>query len=103
CYSALLFLLAVYGRQKTVSPTDAMAMIGHTPTGRLEWLLGQPDLAQAHGKISELLAQYELFLKTTNADERELVRRFMDKQTSQSYMGAAFLFGDLVFEVLTSI
>ncbi|MBI3474278.1 MAG: hypothetical protein HY010_00975, partial [Acidobacteria bacterium] len=39
CYSALLYLLAVYGREQTVSPTDALAMIGLTPTERLEWLL----------------------------------------------------------------
>lgn len=103
CYSALLYLLAVYAREKTVSPADAVAMIGLTPTERLEWLLVQPSLANAHGKISDLLAQYEQFLITTNADEEELIRRFMDKKTSASYMSAAFKFGDLVFEVLISI
>lgn len=103
CYSALLYLLAVYGRQQTVSPADAMAMIDLTPTERLEWILGQPGLAHSHGKVSELLAQYERFLEATNAEEEELVRRFMDKETSKSYVSAAYKFGDLVFEVLTSI
>ena len=82
---------------------DAVAMIDLTPTGRLEWLLEQPNLAHAHPKISELLAQYEHFLATTNAPEKELVRRFMDKATSRHYMNDANKFGDLVFEVLTSI
>jgi hypothetical protein len=102
CYSALLYLLAVYGNKQTVSPTDAIAMISLTPTQRLEWLLGRPSLAHAHQKVSELLAQYESFLSTTNADEEELIRKFMEK-TSTSYIGAAFKFGDLVFDVLTSI
>ena len=103
CYSALLYLLAVYGSQQTVSPSDAMAMIKLTPTERLEWLLGRPDSAHAHSGISKLLDQYERFLETTNADEKELIRRFMDKKTSQSYLSAAYKFGDVVFEVLTSI
>ena len=103
CYSALVYLLAVYGRQKTVSPADAMDMINLTPTERLEWLLGQPDLAHAHSKVSELLDQYERFLETTNAAEDELVSRFMNKETSHSYITAAYRFGDLLFKVLTSI
>jgi hypothetical protein len=103
CYSALLYLLAIYGRRHTVSPSDAVAMIRLTPTERLEWLLGRTDLAHARVAISKLLAQYELFLKTTNSSEEELVAKFMDKKTSLVYMRAAYKFGDLVFEVLTSI
>lgn len=103
CYSALLYLLAIYGSQQTVAPADAMAMINLTPTERLEWLLGRRNLAHAHGAINSLLQQYERFLKATNADEKELIRRFMDKRTSQSYMRAAYKFGDLIFDALTSI
>jgi predicted nucleotidyltransferase len=103
CYSALLYLLAIYGSRHTVSPADAMAMIELTPTERLEWLLSRRDLARARGTISKLLGQYECFLETTNADERKLVGRFMNKRTSQSYMSAAYRFGDLVFEALASI
>ena len=103
CYSALLYLLAIYGSQKTVQPADAVTMIGLTPTARLEWLLSRGDLAHAHGAIGQLLAQYERFLETTNADEKELVKKFMDKETSRSYIGAAYKFGDLVFEVLSII
>jgi len=103
CYSALLYLLAVYGSQQTVNPSDAMAMISLTPTQRLEWLLSRTDQAHAHGVIQKLLNQYERFLEATNANEGELVRRFMDKATSQSHMSAAYTFGDLVFDALTSI
>jgi len=103
CYSALLYVLAIYDRQGTVSPSDAVAMIALTPTERLEWILRQPDLSRAHAQVTDLLAQYEVFLETTNNEEDELVRRFMDKSMSQSYMKDAYKFGDMVFQVLTSI
>ena len=103
CYSALLYLLAVYSLHKTVSPGDAMAMIGMTPTERLEWVLQQPDLAQAHPKVKDVLAQYERFLETTNAGEKELISRIMDDKTKRLYTSATYAFGDLVSEVLNSI
>jgi hypothetical protein len=103
CYSALLYVLAIYDRQGTVSPSDAVAMIALTPTERLEWILRQPDLSRAHAQVTDLLAQYEVFLETTNNEEDELVRRFMDKSMSRSYMKHAYKFGDIVFQVLTSI
>jgi hypothetical protein len=103
CYSALLYLLAVYDRQGTVSPSDAMAMISLTPTERLEWILCQSDLERAHKNVTELLAHYERFLQTTNNEEDELVSRFMQKDSSRSLMADAYKFGDIVFQVLTSI
>lgn len=103
CYSALLYLLAVYGDQQTVSPSDAMAMIRMTPTERLEWLLKRSELARAHGAVTKLLEHYNRFLEATNVIENELVARFMDKSTSQSYIIASYTFGDLVFDALNSI
>ncbi len=103
CYSGLLYLLAVYSVHQTVSPTDATSMIRLTPTERLEWLLGQPDLARAHDQIGKLLEKYEHFLHVTNAPEKELIDRFLDKATAHSYMHAAHEFGDGVFDVLNSI
>jgi hypothetical protein len=103
CYSALLYLLAVHRRQKSVRQADALSMIKLTPTERLEWLRDQPYLSGARGTIKRLLDQYERFLETTNTGEAELVRRFMDKKTSAQYMKAASKFGDLMFDALTSI
>ena len=103
CYSALLYLLAVYDRQGTVAPSDAVEMISLTPTERLEWILRQPDLDRAHANVDELLAHYERFLQTTNTQEDELVSKFMEKRTSQAYMSDAYEFGDILFKVLTSI
>jgi len=103
CYSGLLYLLAIYGAQRAVSPSDAVAMIALTPTERLQWLRGRPELAHAHEALDKLLGQYERFLETTNAGETELINRFMDKKTSQSYLTAAYEFGDLVFDALSRI
>jgi hypothetical protein len=103
CYSGLNYLLAVYGEKKTVSPQDAVAMINLSPTDRLGWLLLNQDLECAYGAIRKLLDQYERFLEITNADEDELVDRFMNKTTSKAYMNDAYLFGDLVHEVVTTM
>ncbi len=103
CYSALLYLLAVYADKKTVSPLDAMHMIELTPTRRLGWLLEQPYLSEAHEVIRRLLAQYEAFLQTTNGAEKDLVELFSDSAKSREYMNNAYQFGDSVFEALKKI
>ena len=103
CYSALLYLLAIYDDRKTVSPSDALSMIRCTPTERLEWLRDAPHLQRAHPTVVNLLEQYELFLEATNTDESELVARFLDKKTSREYMEAAYRFGDLMYDALNVI
>ena len=103
CYSALLYLLVLFNKTATVSPTDAETMVSLTPTRRLEWILGQPDLASAHSKIRELIELYETFLATTEAPKKELSDLFGNKQTKDAYLSAAYRFGDLVFEVLETV
>lgn len=103
CYSAILYMLFVYIKHKTVSPLDIVSMTRLTPTQRLEWLRDQPSLKQSRDTIVKLLAQYENFLQTTNADESELISRFSDRKKSSEYMAAAYTFGDLAFETLSSI
>ena len=103
CYSALLYLLAVHGENNTVSPGDAIRMVELTPTLRLEALLQKQHLSEAHATLAQILEQYEKFLESTNADEKELVDRFLKKQSSKTYMTDAYKFGDLVFDAMTSI
>jgi hypothetical protein len=103
CYSALLYLLAVFSKNKTVSPTDAKNMISLTPTGRLEWLLAQPELGDAHSSLRKLIAGYEEFLSNTDASEKDLVSRFMDKQKRETYRESASRFGDSVFDVMDAV
>jgi hypothetical protein len=103
CYSALLYLLAIYSARKSVSPIDAVQMTKLTPTERLEWVRDQRDFAAAKDTINELLAQYERFLGTTNYSKDVLITQFLDKEVSRRYMAAAHEFGDSMFRVLTLI
>lgn len=100
CYSALLQLLCLYSERKTVSPADAAQMVSLSPTGRLEWLLQQKSVNQAHPVINELLDCYEKFLNISATPEDELVQQFMDRQKSRDLMAGAYRFGDLMFEAL---
>ncbi len=103
CYSALLYLLAVYGKNQTVSPANATFMISLTPTERLQWLLDQSDLKAAHDTITRLLGQYEIFLETTNSRESDLLAHFLDKDLSRKYLRDAVAFGDTIFQALMDI
>ena len=103
CYSALLYLLAIYARHNTVSPRDAEFMINMTPTERLEWLSAQSYVSDASSTIAAILSKYEHFLETTNAKEDEPVSRFSDRAESRKYMIEAYKFGDLVFDALKTI
>ena len=103
CYSALLYLLAIYGQKNTVNTEDALEMIKLTPTERLEWLAAQSHLKSAHNTINNLLGQYESFLKTTNSKESELLDLFLDKNESHKLMSASFKFGDSIYEALNQI
>ncbi len=103
CYSAILYLLAVFGVKDSVSPSDALDMINLTPTERLERLQEIKELVEARSTLAALLGQYEKFLETTNADEPTLIERFKDKKLSHEYMDAAYRFGDLMFDALNQI
>jgi predicted nucleotidyltransferase len=103
CYSAILYLLAVYGRTGTVSPNDVLEMIRISPTERLEWLLRQDDLSSAHGAVESLMNQYDLFLQTTSAPEEELLKGFSDKSISRSRLESASKFGDTLSSALSAI
>ena len=103
CYSALLYLLVVFRKNQTVTPSDAAEMVALTPTQRLEWLLQQSEISHAAEKVNELINLYEAFLSRTDASEKDLVRVFMDKEQSKQYFESAYKFGDLVFELLHAI
>jgi hypothetical protein len=100
CYSALLYLLATFAKNKTVSPTDATRMVSLAPIQRLEWMLEQPELASAHATVAELVDLYEQFLATTDVPGKELLLLFKDKVKSKAYFDSAFRFGNLVAEAL---
>lgn len=103
CYSALLYLLGIHAQKQTVSPEDAVEMIGLTPTERLEWILREKELVDAHDKVRTLISSYEEFLEITAQNEGTLIKRFLDRNISRQYMSKAAEFGDQVFEVIEAI
>jgi len=103
CYSALLYLLAIFSKNNTVGPTDIGGMIKLTPTQRLEWLISQSEFIDTRPLIEKLLYCYEEFLGLTDAGEEELVQRFLDKEQSRQYVESSYRFGDLMFQALTAV
>lgn len=103
CYSALLYLLGIHTQKKTVSPEDAVEMIGLTPTQRLEWILEERGLVDAHEKVRTLISSYEEFLGNTAQPESQLIKLFLGRNVGRQYMTRAAEFGDQVFDVIEAI
>lgn len=103
CFSALLYLLDVYVKRKSVAVTDVRDMISQTPTSRvLSVVNGSSNEALMHS-TKELLELYEQFLSTTNASEWELIQIFSDQSKKNKLRREQSRFGDLVYEALRSI
>lgn len=100
CYSAILYLLAVFKRAKTVTPEDAAHMSSLTPTERVEWLNSQTEFAEASPALNNILGQYEEFLRTTDAPESDLIERFKTKEMIEQCAQSGFKLGDYAFEAL---
>ncbi len=103
CYSALLYLLAVYRAQKSVHPSDVMEMTGLTPTERLERLCLRQDLAEVHDAIGKLLEHYENFLEATNFTEDDLIERFLDPEKRKKFFPMENNLGDLMLVAIEQI
>jgi hypothetical protein len=101
CYSALLYLLAIFGAERTVRPEDAVAMTRQSPTQRLEWILQRKELADAHESVRLLIDQYEKFLTSTDFPEKALIERIIN--SNESLFSSAEGFGDLMFEIIETI
>jgi hypothetical protein len=103
CYSALLFLLAVFVEKQTVRPDDVKHMVSITPTERLEWLLKGGRWPSAQGALEELIARYEDFLKKTDAPEDEIVKRLLDGTQDKTYLKFDNSFGGLIRDAMQAI
>ena len=101
CYSALLFLLAVYKLDGTVSPERAKEMTKLTPTGRLDWLLNEPQFIEVHPQVSELLEKYADFLRRTDQPKDQLEELF--ESNSKDWVQKSYEFGDILFDVLSAL
>lgn len=74
-----------------------------SPTKRLEYLLTQEYIANAHETIRKLLNQYEAFLTATDAAEPEMIKRFLDPVVAKEHLDSANVLGDLTFQALELI
>jgi hypothetical protein len=54
-------------------------------------------------EINELILRYESFLSETNAEESDLIERFMDRERSKKYFREANEFGDRVLKLFEEI
>jgi hypothetical protein len=103
CYSAVLFLLSVYGRNNTVTIDDARTMVTLTPTARVEEVFNQLKGSGPADRIEQFLEKYERFLEVTNASEGDLIGKFLDEAETQKMRKEQSQFGDLAYEILYAI
>jgi predicted nucleotidyltransferase len=103
CYSALAYMVAHERVSKTFTPEDGRAMVGMSPTARLEAILENPVLADASDTIHEVLSRYEKFLQVTEEPEDKLLLEFNDKSAAAAHHDEATLFGDAMFAALESL
>lgn len=103
CYSAILNLLFLYGRDKTVTPSDALKLFQTTPTERIEHLIDEIGSQSIGETLREILTRYDDFLANTNAAEGDLIGRFERMEFRQVAVDASRDFGDLVFRALEQV
>ena len=103
CYSAVLHLLFIYDRNKTVTPSEAQLMISLTPTERVEFVANQLGDHELAAPINNFLGKYERFLDVTSVSEEDLITLFSDEAEAHKLRDEQSDFGDLAYDILYSI
>ncbi|MGP9821365.1 nucleotidyltransferase domain-containing protein [Salinarimonas sp. NSM] len=103
CYSALMFMQAIFNEKGTVSLADAVAMAKLSPTTRLEALASHSGAEMARDDLQNLLAMYDSFLQLTAGKEDEALALFRDKQSAKPLMDEAERFGDAIARTLRTV
>lgn len=101
CFSALIFLLAVYKLDGTVSPQRAKQMTQLTPTERLQWLLKEGAFSTVHREVAQVLERYSEFLRRMDKPKAELNELF--ENHSREWVRQSYEFGDLIFDIISKI
>lgn len=102
CYSAVIYLLAVYKMKGAVSPPDIVKMTALSPSGRLKWLLSLDDVRGAHEPISAVLDQYQEFLKV-KADTEKFENMFVTSDDAKKHMSGAYAFSSSIFDAVDAV
>jgi hypothetical protein len=103
CYSAVLYLLFVYDRNKTVRPEDAQMMVTLTPTQRVEFVEDVLAGSEFAPLVHQFLDKYERFLEVTSASEKDIVELFSNDAEAHKLIDEQSDFGDLAYRILYSI
>lgn len=102
CYSAIIYLMQVFGEQGTVHDRDVQTMVSKSPTERLEWTAARPGFV--HEKVVwQILEQYEQFLESINREEIELIDIFKDRQKARDFTVDAHKLRDSIADLLQRI
>lgn len=100
CYSAILYLLAMYSTNGTVTQSDAVQMCSMTPMERLLSLRGSSDLSHTRGVIENLIEMYDRFLHTASQETAKLEQQIQD---NEGYTRDDYKFGQEMFNAINSI
>lgn len=95
CYSAIVYLCWLLGKNRTVSPEEAVAMTQLRPLERLEWIGKETTNARIQSCVERLLQSYSRFLdETARPDIQE---RFRDDAYHKERQAEARQFGDAMY------
>ncbi|RWM19127.1 MAG: hypothetical protein EOR72_03735 [Mesorhizobium sp.] len=100
CYSAILYLLAVYRSNNTVTPDDANKMCALTPLDRLLWLKSNSRSGATKKLFQNLIDMYERFLLTAGQDSEHLEQQI---QNNEGYTREDYKFGQEMFSAIKSV
>lgn len=100
CYSAILYLLAIYRLKNTVDRDDALTMCSLTPLERLVWLRDNPELSTSEGIMQNLIDMYENFLHTASQDAQRLEQQI---KNNEGYAREDYRFGQEMFSAIASV
>jgi hypothetical protein len=103
CYSAVLYLLFVYGRNNTVTISDAQRMVSLTPTARVEFVETELNASDPAPCIRSFLGKYERFLDVTSVSEEDQINLFSDDREAHRLRDEQSDFGDLAYTILYEI
>jgi predicted nucleotidyltransferase len=82
CYSAIVYLLAIYAKNSTVRPDDVREMVSLTPTRRLERLADcsfwgkDKDISIIQQIVFQALDGYSQFLELTHLEEKKAAKKY---------------------------
>lgn len=103
CYSALIQMLDIYGKQGTVSPSAMKDISIRTPIDRINQIASDHSRSSAHVHINSVLKEYEYFLKTTDRPKQELLESFANSDERAQMLNHSYNFADSLFKAIGEI